>query len=79
RTAGTDSIMDKKFYRSLLILVNDQDTMQRVHEYADTRISTLRDQLETTKSHDRILEIQGSIAELRRIRTLRDEVIKGAA
>lgn len=52
--------------------------MQRVHEYADTRISTLRDQLETTKSHDRILEIQGSIAELRRIRTLRDEVIKGA-
>ena len=71
--------MDKKFYRSLLILVNDQDTMQRVHEYADARISTLRDQLETTKSHDRILEIQGSIAELRRIRTLREEVIKGAA
>ena len=70
--------MDKKFYRSLLILVNDRDTMQRVHEYADTRISTLRDQLETTKSHDRILEIQGSISELRRIRTLREEVIKGA-
>jgi len=70
--------MDKHFYRSLLILVNDRDTMQRVHEYADTRISILRDQLENTKSHERLLEIQGSIAELRRIRTLRDEVIKGA-
>jgi hypothetical protein len=30
------------------------------------------------QDRDRILEIQGAIAELRRLSTLRDEVIKGA-
>ena len=52
--------------------------MESVHAYAEARISTLRDQLETSKSQQRISEIQGSLAELRRIKTLRDEVIEGA-
>ena len=70
--------MDKKFYRTLLLLVNDKDTMDRVHSYVDARIEVLRDQLETSQSEDRIPVLQGAIRELRRLKTLRDEVIKGA-
>jgi hypothetical protein len=70
--------MDKKFYRTLLLLVNDKDTMDRVHAYVDARIEVLRDQLETSQSEDRIPVLQGAIRELRRLKTLRDEVIKGA-
>jgi hypothetical protein len=70
--------MDKKFYRTLLLLVNDKDTMDRVHAYVDARIEVLRDQLETSQSKDRIPVLQGAIRELRRLKTLRDEVIKGA-
>ena len=70
--------MDKQFYRSLLPLVNDKDQHQTLKDYADRRIKTMNSLLETTKDHNRILEIQGAIAELRRFHTLRDEVIKGA-
>ena len=70
--------MDKKFYRTLLLLVNDKDTMDRVHAYVDARIEVLRDQLETSQSEDRIPVLQGAIRELRRLKPLRDEVIKGA-
>jgi hypothetical protein len=37
-----------------------------------------RDLLEKQKDPQRILEVQGAITELRRFKTLRDEVIKGA-
>jgi hypothetical protein len=70
--------MDKQFYRTLLILVNDKKVMAEIHNYANARIEILRDQLETSKSQQRISEIQGALAELRRIKTLRDEVIEGA-
>ena len=70
--------MDKQFYRTLLLLVNDKDTMDRVHAYVDARIEVLRDQLEITQNEDRIPVLQGAIRELRRLKTLRDEVIKGA-
>ena len=70
--------MDKQFYRTLLLLVNDKDTMDRVHAYVDARIEVLRDQLETSQSEYRIPALQGAIRELRRLKTLRDEVIKGA-
>lgn len=52
--------------------------MDLINTYVEARIFVLRDQLETTKSHERILEIQGAIAELRRFKTLREEVLKGA-
>lgn len=68
----------KQFYRSLLLLVNNEEQMERLTSYADTRIETLRNQLEKQKDRDRVLEIQGAIAELRRFSTLRDEVIKEA-
>ena len=59
--------MDQQFYRSLLLLVNTKDHMDLLHKYVAARID-----------HHRVLEIQGSIAELRRFKTLRDEVVKGA-
>ena len=70
--------MDKQFFRSLLLLVNDKDQMERLDQYAQYRIEQHRDNLEKEKDRDRILEIQGAIKELRRFSTLRDEVIKGA-
>jgi hypothetical protein len=38
----------------------------------------MRGYLENTKGHDKILEIQGAIAELRRFQTLREQAIEGA-
>ena len=68
----------KQFYRSLLLLINNEDQMMRLQSYADHRIDTLRNQLEKQKDRDRVLETQGAIAELRRFSTLRDEVTKEA-
>lgn len=68
----------KQFYRSLLLLVNNDEQMERVHNYTNHRIEILRNQLEKQKDRDRVLEIQGAITELRRFATLRDEVIKEA-
>lgn len=68
----------KQFYRSLLLLVNNDEQMERLQTYANHRIETLRNQLEKQKDRDRVLEIQGAISELRRFSTLRDEVIKEA-
>ena len=70
--------MDKQFYRSLLMLVNDKDQMERLEEYVAGRIRHHRDNLEKQKDINRILEAQGAILELKRFKTLRDEVIKGA-
>ena len=68
----------KQFYRSLLLLVNNEEQMGRLTSYADTRIETLRNQLEKQKDRDRVLEIQGAITELRRFSTLRDEALTEA-
>lgn len=70
--------MDRDLARSLLMLVNDKDQMDRLQAYVAYRIEQHRSNLEKQKDRDRILEIQGAIAELRRLATLRDEVIKGA-
>lgn len=52
--------------------------MDKLQEYAKSRISYFHHILELQKEPNRILEIQGAIAELRRINTLREEVIKGS-
>ena len=70
--------MDKKFYKAMLPFVNDKKQMDLLLEYPLGKIATLHGQLEIVKDQNRILEIQGAIAELRRCRTLRDEVIQGA-
>ena len=70
--------MDKQTYRDLLPLVNDKAAMELLELYARARIELRRDQLEQTIHPDRFKSTQGSIAELRRLLTLRDEVIEGA-
>jgi hypothetical protein len=60
------------------MLVNDKDQMERLEEYVAERIRHHRDNLEKQKDMNRILEAQGAILELKRFKTLRDEVIKGA-
>jgi|TARA_R110001606_G_scaffold42751_2_gene113893 hypothetical protein len=70
--------MDKQFFKGILPLVNDRDQYNSLKDYAKARIAHYHSLLETTKEHQRVLEIQGAIAELKRIDTLRDEAIKGA-
>jgi len=70
--------MDKQFCKSMLLLVNTPTYMDLLHEYVSVRIAGFHQQLENTKDPHRVLEIQGAIAELRRFKTLRDEMIKGA-
>ena len=69
--------MTRSEYKELLIMVNDKPFMEKLQRYADLRIEMHRGSLEREKDTIRIYERQGSIAELRRISTLRDEVIKG--
>ena len=70
--------MDRMQYRELLPLVNDKDQMDRLLTYIGHRIHNMRDQLEHSNDPQHIRLIQGSIKELRRFHTLRDEVLKGA-
>ena len=65
--------MNKIFYRTLLLLVNNKDQIQRLQAYVAARIEHHQRLLETTKDHHRILEMQDAVAELRRFETLRDE------
>jgi len=58
--------------------VNDRNNMDLLQEYVAARIAQYHKQLEGTKEHHRVLEIQGAISELRRFNTLRDEVNKGS-
>jgi len=70
--------MDKHFYRDLMLLINDKDKMGLRLEYSSARIAHYHALLENEKDRNRVLEFQGAIKELRRIKTLRDEVIAGA-
>ena len=70
--------MDKQFIRSLLPLVNDKTSMELLQTYADARISQHLTQMSMETDMERVKRIQGAVAELRRISTLRDEIITGA-
>ena len=70
--------MNRQDYRALLLLVNTKEQYSLLKEYADKRIATLLNQLSTETDMDRVKRTQGAVAELRKIETLRDEVIKGA-
>lgn len=70
--------MDRLSYRKLLPLVNDYDQMERLTNYINHRIETLRDHMENTLEVDQIRASQGALKELRRFSTLRDEVLKGS-
>jgi hypothetical protein len=70
--------MDKSVYRDMLFLVNSKEQYELLQSYAKARIKYYHVMLETTKETDRIRQVQGAIAELRRFSTLREEVIKGS-
>lgn len=70
--------MQKELARELLPLVNDHEKFPLLDKYIGDRITTMRTYLETSKDHNKILEIQGAIQELRRFATLRDEVLERA-
>jgi hypothetical protein len=70
--------MDIKTAKEILPLVNNVDHYPLLQKYVAMRIEAMRGYLENTKEHDKILEIQGSIAELRRFQTLREQAIEGA-
>lgn len=70
--------MDKLKARKLLQFVNTPWVLEDLQEYIDARMSQLRDTLEVEKNIDRIRELQGSIQELKKFRTLRDYIIEKA-
>ena len=70
--------MDKKFCRDILLMVNQKDTYEMLQVYVEYRIATLREQLENAHDIDKMRQIQGSIRELKRFKTLRDEIVTGA-
>ncbi len=70
--------MDRDFYRNLLLLVNDKQSMELLEHYASERITALNGALEQATSIDAVNKLQGRIAELRRFSTLREEVLKGS-
>jgi hypothetical protein len=70
--------MDIRTAKDILPLVNNVDHYPLLQTYVDMRIEVLRGYLENTKDHVKIMEIQGSIAELRRFQTLREQAIEGA-
>ena len=59
-------------------MVNTKETFSLLKSYAAARIEQPLIQLSIETDMDKIKRIQGAVAELRRIKTLRDEVIKGA-
>lgn len=70
--------MEKELARALLMMVNDHDKYESLQKYVAYRIEVLRNYLETTRDHEKVLEMQGSISELRKLQTLREQVIEGA-
>lgn len=70
--------MEKILAKAILPLVNNRDNYNILQCYVDARIEAMRSFLENTKDHTKILEIQGSIAELRRFQTLRDQALESA-
>lgn len=70
--------MEKELAKAILPLVNDQNLYPVLMGYIDNRIEVMRNYLETQKDHEKVLEIQGAIAELRRFKTLREQALEGA-
>lgn len=70
--------MDKKLYRSLLPLVNDPELYPLLQAYVEGKIEIHRNSLETLTDEDDIKRTQGRVAELRRLQSMREEVLDKA-
>lgn len=66
--------MIKEQARQVLPLVNDPEMHPLLVKYAEYRLDILRQHLENEKNLQKVSEIQGSIAEIKRLFTLKNEV-----
>jgi Ribonuclease G/E len=70
--------MNRKLARQCLLLVNSKEMYDCLQNVISHKIEEHRNNLEKTRDAASVLEIQGSIAELRRLQHLRNEVIEGS-
>lgn len=66
--------MDKILARKLIDMLNHYD--DRLKEYSESRIETLRSSLERADTLEKVNYLQGQILELRKLINLKDEVVK---
>lgn len=69
-------MMNKEIAKALLPIVNDNFTMETFDKYVVYRIYVLRASLETLADINEIRKVQGAIQELKRMVSLRDEVLQ---
>jgi len=70
--------MKKEVAKKLLKLVNVKSNTDLLEFYARERVQILYRQMEQLASVDEIRQIQGAIREIKRLTTIRDEVIEKA-
>ena len=70
--------MIQEVAKELLKVVNDKKTMDALEKYMNYRVEELHKLLEQQDKISDINKAQGAIKELRRIKTLREEVIAKA-
>ena len=68
--------MKKEVAKKLLKLVNVKSNTDLLEFYAKERVQILYRQMEQLASVDEIRQIQGAIREIKRLTTIRDEVIE---
>jgi len=66
--------MEKETAIANLPLVNDLQNMEYLNFYIDKRIALLQKNLEAEPDEKVIRQLQGRIQELRRLKTLKDDV-----
>jgi len=66
--------MEKETAIAILPLVNDLQNMEYLNFYIDKRITLLQKNLEAEPDEKVIRQLQGRIQELRRLKTLKDDV-----
>ncbi len=67
--------MKRKDAEVFLPLVNDNDQMKRLLSYMEYRILVLKESLTSSQNFEDVKRLQGAIEELRRFKSLREEVI----
>jgi hypothetical protein len=71
--------MTPEIAKKLLPLVNVKRNLDALEMYMESRITDMHRNMEQGEDMKAIYQAQGAIKELRRLRTLRDEVIAKAA
>jgi hypothetical protein len=71
--------MTPEIAKKLLPLINVKRNLDALEMYMESRITDMHRNMEQGEDMKAIYQAQGAIKELRRLRTLRDEVIAKAA